>query len=64
MDQRDSLIRYKIVYGIRDPRIKERKLRDLLKVDTICRAAKTTKHQLEAIPKEPPQLYAHPVQDI
>ena len=59
-DQRDLLIRDKIVFGIRDERIKERLLREsgltLTKALDLCRAAEATKEQVQAMNKEAPQI--------
>ena len=55
-DQRDLLIRDKIVFGVRDERVKERLLREsdltLQKALDICRAAEATKEQVQAMRKE------------
>ena len=55
-DQRDLLIRDKIIFGIRDARVKERLLREpnleLPKAVDICRAAEATKFQVQAMAKE------------
>ena len=59
-DQRDLLIRDKIVFGIRDERVKERLLREsgltLTKALDLCRAAEATKEQVQAMNKEAPQI--------
>ncbi len=55
-DQRDLLIRDKIVFDVRDERVKERLLREsdltLQKALDICRAAEATKEQVQAMNKE------------
>ena len=55
-DQKDLLIRDKIVFGIQDDRVKERLLREtnltLTSATAICRAAEASCHQAKAMAKE------------
>ena len=52
-DQRELMIREKIIFGVRDQRVKERLLRDgdqsLAKVLDACRATESSKQQLQAM---------------
>ena len=55
-EQRNLSIRDKMVFGIRDERVKERLLREpnlsLEKVLDLCRAAEATKQQVQTMTKE------------
>ena len=65
-EQRDPLIRDKIVFGLKDDRVKERLLREpnlsMPKAIDICRAAEATKQQVQAMSKDPPATEVHTLQ--
>ena len=62
-EQRDLLIRDKIVFGVRDERVKERLLREasltLVEAQSICRAAETSKYQVQEMANEASPLEVH-----
>ena len=61
-DQESDMIRDKIVFGVHDTRIKERLLREadltLARALDVCRAAETSKHQMDAMGTAHAQIHA------
>ena len=62
------MIRDKIVFGVHDTSIKERLLREadltLAKALNVCRAAETSKYQMDAMGTAHAQIHAvHPLQE-
>ena len=60
----DEILRDRLVFGIRDPKVRERLLREanltLTKTDEICRAAESTSQQLKLV--EPHEQSVHAVE--
>ena len=65
-EQRESMIRDRLVFGVSDTRLKERLLREsseltLERAASLCRAAEESKRQLKHLGKDPEKKEVHPV---